>query len=95
MIRFRHGFAFHMEISFMETITRRMLSDIDSKVAENVSPSVALPGSNKERTRKKCQQLITRIEDIPTNVRFFSIYVLMQPWATAQLAVLFCVPSIK
>ena len=65
--RFRHGFAFHMEVSFMETCVKRFLSELEDNESATLSKA-GYRGMNKERMRKKCLLLISRIESIPTSV---------------------------
>jgi hypothetical protein len=74
MHRFRHGFAFHMEVSFMEAVARSILSK-QCEVGDEKNPESAVTeskvistGSNKERIKRKCHQLLSRIEEIPSNV---------------------------
>ena len=79
-----------MEVAFMETTTRSILSKLDSdatgidgtdsapttlsKTGSNSSSSSS-SSKNKERIKKKCLQLISRIEDIPVNViRYIMCY---------------------
>lgn len=82
--RFRHGFAFHMEVAFMMTVTRSIVSNIDNDITDS-SPFTSTTtssvsriniGSNKERVKKKCLDLIGRIESLPTHVRCYQDQIL-------------------
>lgn len=81
--RFRHGFAFHMEVAFIETTTRNILRELEGDVSEKStsrsgSKHISAPASstanmmNIERNKRKCQQLLARIEGIPTVVTSFT-----------------------
>ena len=71
-IRLRHGFAFHMEVAFMETVTKSILGNaVSDNMQTNIASKQTRNGNNsnnKERVMKKCELLLARIKEIPTSV---------------------------
>ena len=51
----------------METCAKRFLSELEDNESATLSKA-GYRGMNKERMRKKCLLLISRIESIPTSV---------------------------
>lgn len=62
----------------METITRSILRKQEIGSTDCNLTSCTKNGHNKERIKKKCMQFLSRLEGIPTSVRYsFPIFVVL------------------